>query len=81
MSLTTGLLAHSGWVVRGESGEVPAELVDWWTTFQDADHEARDAMLRADDGPKKRRRTRSRGRKKQDDMGAEASPPEAAPDE
>ena len=53
----------------------------WWTTFQDADHEAREAMLRTDDAPKKRRRTRSRGRKKQDDMGADASPPEAPPDE
>jgi poly(A) polymerase len=73
--------AYDFLVLRGESGEVPAELVDWWTTFQDADHEARDAMLRADDAPKKRRRTRSRGRKKQDDMGAEASPPEAAADE
>ena len=52
-------------VLRGESGEVPAELVDWWTRFQDASAEAREAMLRPDEGPKKRRRSRSRGRKKQ----------------
>jgi poly(A) polymerase len=73
--------AYDFLVLRGESGEVPAELVDWWTTFQDAGPDARDAMLRADDGPKKRRRTRSRGRKKQDEMGAEPAPPEPAPDE
>src|SRR4051812_10808586 len=73
--------AYDFLMLRGESGEVAAELVDWWTTFQDAGPDARDAMLRTDDGPKKRRRTRSRGRKKQEDMGVDEAPPEPAPDE
>ena len=67
-------------VLRGESGEVAAELVDWWTRFQDATQAEREAMLRADEAPKKRRRSRSRGRKKRGRHAAPtASPPEAAP--
>ena len=73
--------AYDFLMLRGESGEVAAELCEWWTQFQDAGPEAREAMLRSDDGPKKRRRTRSRGRKKQDDAGVDVAPPEAAPDE
>jgi poly(A) polymerase len=73
--------AYDFLALRGESGEVEAELVDWWTRFQDASHDDRDAMLRTDEGPKKRRRTRSRGRKKQDDDGAAAEPPPEAADE
>src|SRR5690242_21032982 len=67
--------AYDFLMLRGESGEVPAELVDWWTTFQDADHEARDAMLRADDAPKKRRRPRSR-RKRSEGANAQPAPEE-----
>ncbi len=73
--------AYDFLLLRGESGEVAAELVDWWTTFQDASQDERDAMLRTDEGPKKRRRTRSRGRKKQEEMGVDEAPPEPAPDE
>jgi len=56
--------AYDFLALRGASGEVPQALVDWWTRFQDAGEEARAAMLRPDEAPKKRRRTRSRGRKR-----------------
>ena len=42
--------------LRAESGEAPQELADWWHEFQQADNERREAMLRPDTGPKKRRR-------------------------
>jgi poly(A) polymerase len=57
--------AYDFLVLRGESGEAAADLVEWWTRFQDASAEAREAMLRPEEGPKKRRRSRGRGRKKQ----------------
>jgi poly(A) polymerase len=58
--------------LRGESGEVPRALVDWWTTFQDAGEAAREAMLKPDETPRKgRRRSRGRGRKHQADMAAD----------
>jgi poly(A) polymerase len=56
--------AYDFLVLRGESGEAPADLVDWWTRFQDASAEERESMLRTDEAPKKRRRPRSRSRKK-----------------
>jgi poly(A) polymerase len=62
--------AYDFLVLRGESGEAPAELVAWWTRFQDAGEAERESMLRQDEAPKKRRRTRSRGRKKQEDAGS-----------
>lgn len=43
-------------LLRCESGEVPAELGEWWTAFANADAETRSAMLQADTAPKKRRR-------------------------
>ena len=52
--------------LRAESGEIPAELADWWLAFQEADNAAREAMLQPESGPKKRRR-RSRGRKAAED--------------
>ena len=58
-------------VLRGESGEAPQALVDWWTRFQEASHEERAAMLRPDEAPKKRRRTRSRKRRNE---GAQETP-------
>ena len=45
-------------MLRAESGEVEAELPQWWTAFQDATTEDRKAMLIADSGPKRRRRKR-----------------------
>jgi len=63
-----GLVAHPRYraaydflLLRCESGELPAELGQWWTTFADADSETRNSMLLADTAPKKRRK---RNRKK-----------------
>nr|WP_294840656.1 polynucleotide adenylyltransferase PcnB [uncultured Methylotenera sp.] len=63
-----GLLVHPRYragydflLLRCESGELPAELGTWWTTFAEADSETRQAMLEADTAPKKRRK---RNRKK-----------------
>ena len=58
--------AYDFLALRGASGEVPQELVDWWTRFQDASDAQREAMLRPDEAPKKRR-SRGRGRKRRDD--------------
>ena len=44
-----------------ENAEVEAELGNWWTAFQNADHEQRSSMLLAHGMPGRRRR---RGRKK-----------------
>jgi poly(A) polymerase len=55
--------AYDFLVLRGESGETPQALVDWWTRFQDASHEERTSMLRPDEAPKKRRRSRNRRRR------------------
>jgi len=60
--------------LRGMSGEVPPELVDWWTRFQDASESEREAMLRPDEGPKKARRSRGRGRKRREDAGENTAP-------
>ena len=65
--------AYDFLVLRGASGEVPQALVDWWTTFQTADDDARAAMLRPDEAPKKRRRPR-RSRKRTDEASADAQP-------
>ena len=32
-------------VLRCASGELPQELADWWTDFQNGDGEARDALM------------------------------------
>jgi poly(A) polymerase len=47
-------------LIRAESGEVEQELAEWWTRFQDADADQRQAMLVADSGPKPRKRRRRR---------------------
>jgi poly(A) polymerase len=52
--------AYDFLLLRAESGEVAAELGDWWTRFQDADEETRATMLIADSGPRPRRRRRRR---------------------
>ena len=67
--------AYDFLALRGESGEVPQVLVDWWTRFQDAGDGEREAMLRPDEAPKKGgRRSRGRGRKRRDDMGGAGGP-------
>ena len=69
--------AYDFLVLRGESGEAPQALVDWWTRFQDANPDEREAMLKPDETPKKRRRSR-RGRKRHSEgpaTGESAAPP------
>jgi poly(A) polymerase len=66
-------MAYDFLALRAASGEVPADLEEWWRSFQSADAETRKAMLLPDSGPKKRRRRR---RKK--GPGAAAPAPEAA---
>jgi len=64
-----GLLAHPRYraaydflLLRCESGEAPAELGEWWTTFADADAETRASMLQPDTKPKKRRKRKPKKR-------------------
>ena len=71
--------AYDFLALRGESGEVAQSLVDWWTRFQTASPEERDAMLKPDEAPKKRRRPRGRGRKRNADAAGEV--PSAATDD
>ena len=64
-------------VLRCESGELEGDerdLADWWARFADAPHAEREAMLRPDTGPKRKRRPRGRGRKQR----AEAAPTDSA---
>jgi poly(A) polymerase len=60
-------MAYDFLALRAASGEVPADLEEWWRAFQSADAESRKAMLLPESGDRKRRRRR---RKK---------PPPAAP--
>lgn len=62
-----GLLTHPRYraaydfmLLRCESGEIPLEIGEWWTTFADANSEQRAAMLLPDTTPKKRRKRRPR---------------------
>lgn len=48
--------AYDFLLLRCESGEIDAELGEWWTEFADANGEARAAMLLPDTAPKKRRK-------------------------
>lgn len=48
--------AYDFMLLRCESGEMPVELGEWWTEFQDASDERREEMLLPEKGPKKRRR-------------------------
>jgi poly(A) polymerase len=63
-----GLLTHPRYragydflLLRCESGELPLELGEWWTTFANADGETRTGMLQTDTAVKKRKK---RNRKK-----------------
>lgn len=68
------LLEHprfrAGWdflELRCQSGELEGELAglaDWWNRFADAGSDERTAMLKPDEGPKKKGRGRGRGRKR-----------------
>ena len=71
------LLQHprfrAGWDfldLRCRSGELEGELADlaaWWDRFANAGTDEREAMLKPDEGPKRRSRGRGRGRKRRDD--------------
>jgi len=50
--------AYDFLVLRCDSGEVDAEIAEWWENFQKADEETRTQMLLPDRGPRKRRRRR-----------------------
>ena len=50
--------AYDFLLLRAESGEVDAELGEWWTHFQDANDDERATMLVADSGLKPRRKRR-----------------------
>ena len=52
--------AYDFLLLRCESGEVEKSLGDWWTSFQDADTDARASMLVTDSAPAKKRRKRRR---------------------
>ena len=49
-------------LIRAESGEMPQELGDWWTEFQDADEATRKSMLLAETGPKPKRKRRRKAK-------------------
>ncbi len=61
--------------LRGQSGEIPLELADWWERFQRADSAERERMLRPGRGARKRRRPRGRGRKRDEAASDAADPP------
>jgi len=63
--------AYDFLLLRAESGEVDAELGEWWTRFQEVDDDERAAMLLADSAPKARRK---RKRRKPADSAREAQP-------
>jgi len=46
--------------LRCDSGELEAEVGDWWRRFQQASPHEREAMLIREDEPKRRRRRRRR---------------------
>jgi len=55
-------MAYDFLALRAASGEVPADLEEWWRAFQSADPEARKSMLLPDTDPRKRRRRRRKKR-------------------
>ncbi len=55
--------AYDFLLLRSQAGEVETELADWWTEFQDANDDRREAMqsqLPTDPGRKRKRRPRRR---------------------
>jgi poly(A) polymerase len=64
--------AYDFLLLRCESGELPIELGEWWTTFANADSETRISMLLADTAPKKRRK-KSQKKTVQTDSSAETA--------
>jgi len=53
-------------VTRGQAGEPVEELATWWETYQEADHDTRQQMVRAVGGNKRgRSRPRRRARRQE----------------
>lgn len=52
--------AYDFLLLRGEAGEVDAELCQWWTEFQERSGEAREVMMAAPEKKAKKRRRRRR---------------------
>ncbi len=65
-------MAYDFLALRAASGEVSADLEEWWRAFQSADADSRKAMLLPETGPRKRRRRR---RKKPPSAGAAPEAP------
>ncbi|MFH1816682.1 MAG: polynucleotide adenylyltransferase PcnB [Pseudomonadota bacterium] len=63
--------AYDFLLLRAESGEVAAELGEWWTRFQEVGEDERASMLLADNAPKPRRK---RKRKKPGEAAGETQP-------
>lgn len=63
--------AYDFLLLRAESGEVAAELGEWWTRFQEVGEDERANMLLADNAPKPRRK---RKRKKPGEAAGETQP-------
>jgi len=61
--------AYDFLVLRAESGEVDAELAQWWTQFQEANGEERAGMAGARKGKRPRRRKRRPGAAAKDGAG------------
>jgi poly(A) polymerase len=55
-------MAYDFLALRAASGEVAADVEEWWRAFQNADAESRKAMLLPDSGAPKRRRRRRKKR-------------------
>jgi poly(A) polymerase len=55
-------MAYDFLALRAASGEVAADVEEWWRAFQNADAESRKAMLLPDSGARKRRRRRRKKR-------------------
>ncbi|MDT8364379.1 MAG: polynucleotide adenylyltransferase PcnB [Nitrosomonas sp.] len=52
--------AYDFMLLRCESGEIEPEIAQWWRTFKNADHAARESMLETETAPRRRRKRRSR---------------------
>ncbi len=68
--------------LRCQSGELQgplADLAQWWDRFANAGHAEREAMLKPDEAPRRKRRSRGRGRK-QREAGETGALPESGVD-
>jgi poly(A) polymerase len=76
-ALSRGLRFRALRCDSGDDGEL-AGLADWWEKFQHGTQADRDALLRPDEGPQKKRRSRGRGRKRGDAAGSPGAASEPA---